>query len=210
MYKIRYILEKYKLKKEWRKDNKHNFTEAENLFDINKVIVGNYTYGPLFVRNYGNSSEKLEIGNFCSIARGVTFLLGGKHDYNCISTYPFKKKFLDIENESITKGPIIIKDDVWIGENAMILSGVTINQGAIIGAGSIVSKEVPAYAIFAGNKIIKYRFSEDIIKELLKIDYSLINEEIINKNIELFSKKINSIEDVKDILNAIKGDNCES
>lgn len=43
MYKIRYILEKYKLKKEWRKDNKHNFTEAENLFDINKVIVGNYT-----------------------------------------------------------------------------------------------------------------------------------------------------------------------
>ena len=118
------------------------------------------------------------------------FFLGGEHRYRYISTYPFKKRFLDIP-ESDTKGDIIIKDDVWIGYGCTILSGVTIGQGAIIGAKSVVARDIPPYAIYVGNKVIKYRFSEEVIKKLLEIDFSKIDEDCIKKNIDELYTEVN-------------------
>ena len=174
---------------EWRKFNKHNYTTAVNIFPREKVTVGKNTYGQLNVKFFGNNEECVQIGNYCSIAQGVKILSGGNHIYNYLSTFPFKNQILrDGTIEATTKGPVIIKDDVWVGENSLILSGVTIAQGAIIAAGSVVTKNVPPYAIFAGGKIVRYRFSDEIITKLLKIDYASLNEELIKDNINFLYK----------------------
>ncbi len=71
------------------------------------------------------------------------------------------------------KGDIIIENDVWIGAKATVMSGVTIHNGAVVAAGSVVTKDVPPYAIVAGNpaKVVKYRFTEEQIKKLLQISW---------------------------------------
>jgi len=86
-----------------------------------------------------------------------------------------------------SKGPIIIGSDVWVGYKALILSGVRIGDGAVIGARSVVSKDIPPYAIAVGSPIVikKYRFSEEVIKELLRIQWWNWPDEKIVKNIKL-------------------------
>lgn len=175
-----------RLRKSWRKLNKHNQTELGRIGDISKIIVGSYTYGTINAHFYDNPNERLEIGSFCSIAGNVQFICGGEHNYNTLLTYPVKLKFFDKPYEAILKGSIIIKDDVWIGENTTILSGVTVGQGAVIGAGSIVTKDVPPYAITDGRRIIKYRFNNSIIEKLLKINFSKIDSNFIKSNRYLF------------------------
>ena len=88
--------------------------------------------------------------------------------------------------EAISKGDIIVENDVWIGYRATILSGVNIGQGAIIAAGSVVTKDVPPYAIVGGvpAKVIKYRFPPEMIGELLKVDYSQLSEEMVREHID--------------------------
>lgn len=168
----------YLKNRKWRKLNKHNKTNMANIFDISKVEVKDFSYGPLFVETFGQTQEKLIIGNFCSIAYGVKFILGGEHDYNKISTYPFNSLVYKEGIDAISKGKIIVKDDVWIGYNALILSGVEIGQGAVVAAGALVTQDVPPYAIVAGipARVIKYRFDKEIIEELLKIDFSKLDE----------------------------------
>lgn len=175
----------YFFKINWRKFNKHNFTNAYNRFPINRVKIGYATYGKINIQHYQNPNSKVIIKNFCSIADGVKFILGGEHKYSSFSTYPFKRKFLNESYEAETKGNIIINDDVWIGVDVIVLSGIEIGQGCIIGAGSIVSKNIPPYAVFAGGKIIKYRFSSDIIDKLLLIDYERIDRVLIQDNIDI-------------------------
>ena len=125
--------------------------------------------------------SELIIGNYCSIGPDVRFIVSSEHPYKGISTYPFKVKMLDYKAEAKSKGDIIVKDDVWIGLGSIILSGVTIHQGAIVAAGSVVTKDVPPYAIVGGNpaKIIKYRFEPNIIEKLVKFDYSKLTKEKI-------------------------------
>lgn len=139
------------------------------------VIAGKFSYGNPKVLSWGEGAS-LTIGNFCSIARGVTIFLGGEHRVDWISTYPFSilfKEYENIKGHPRTKGNVVIGNDVWIGREARILSGVTIGDGAVIGAYSVVTSSVPPYAIVAGNpqKIIRYRFNKDIIDELLEIKW---------------------------------------
>lgn len=160
----------------WRNINAHNETEIKNLFNFDRVKVGRCTYGALHVYQWGNQDEFLEIGNYVSIADGVTFLTGGNHQYDGITTFPVKVKFLGHPKEALTNGKIHVGDDVWIGHNVLILSGVHIGQGSIIGAGSVVTKDISPYSIVGGSpaKLIKFRFSDEIIKEMLKIRYEKI------------------------------------
>lgn len=176
------------LKLKWKRKNVHNMTYPGNLFDMNKISVGNFTYGQLNVFDSGIDGEGLEIGNFCSIASTAKFLLAGEHDISKISTYPFKQKLLYIGSDTKTKGKIRVCDDVWIGEDAFIMSGVTLGQGVVVAAGAVVTKNVPPYTVVGGipAKEIKKRFSEEIIQALLKIDYSSVSIEKIVDNIELF------------------------
>lgn len=192
-----------KLKIKWRKVNSNNYTNLNNIpniFPIEKVTVGKYSYGPLNITYFGNENEKLVIGNYCSISSGVKFILGGEHHPEFLMNYPFK--LFNLPNNDVddrrTKGTILVGDDVWIGTDSLILSGVTIGQGAIIAAGSVISKNVPPYSICSTNRIIKYRFSQDIIDKLVKIDFSILDLEFVKNNIELFYSK-----NIDEILNSL-------
>jgi virginiamycin A acetyltransferase len=200
--------QKNNFQKNWKRKNKHNFTSiGDRTFPIENVKVGHYSYGMLNVQSmYVQTTEKLTIGNFVSIAPGATFLLGMNHQINTITTYPLYSRFIEYDKkDSTSNGKIIIEDEVWIGTNALILSGLTIGKGAIIAAGSIVTKDVPPYSIYGGNpaKLIKYRFSEDIIVELLTFNLMNISIEKIKNNIDLFYSEIKTLEDVKRLKNEI-------
>ena len=144
---------------------------------LKKLEIGPYTYGPLNIRMWADC-EGLKIGSFCSIAADVLFLCGGHHNYKTLSTYAIVPYICEDVEFNSNKKSIIVGDDVWIGTRATILNGITIGQGAVIGACSLVTKDVPPYAIVGGNPahIIKYRFKKEIINELLSFaDYSKIN-----------------------------------
>jgi acetyltransferase-like isoleucine patch superfamily enzyme len=153
------------------------------------ITIGDQTYGHLNIICF-KDSDTVRIGKYCSIASNVFIFGGGEHNTELISTFPFKNFFqnFEIDPNVTTKGPVIIGNDVWIGTNAIILSGISIGDGAVIGAGSVVTKDVPPYTIVAGNpaKIIKYRFTDDQIKKLLKISWWNWPLEKIIANIDCF------------------------
>lgn len=180
-------------KRKWRSVNKDNFTSAYNVFPAEKVTVGRYSYGPLTVLSYGSANEKLTIGSLVSIANDVVFVLGGNHRHNTFSTYPFKVNVLGEKVESYSKGPIIVEDDVWIGMGATILSGVRLGRGAIIATRSVVARDVPPYAVVAGNpaQVVKYRFDRDMIEKLKRFDFSRIDEKFIKEHIQALYAELN-------------------
>ena len=185
-------------KKEWRRRNNHNFTIiGEYNFPINNVAVGNLTYGTLNVHSlWERENEKLIIQNRVSIAPGVQFLLGGDHQMKTLTTYPIQSMLEQKSpKDALCKGPIIIEDDVWIGTNAIILSNVKVGKGAVVAAGSVVTKDVPPFAIIGGNpgRIIKYRFSEEVIQILKDIDLNqLTNKDFLEKR-DILYNEISSI-----------------
>ena len=160
----------------WRARNPHNETTMANQFDFRKVSVGRASYGSLGVHCWGHKDEKLKIGRYVSIASGVSFILGGNHSHSGITTFPVKVKLLGKTAEAQTKGQITVGDDVWIGQNATIMSGVTIGQGAVIAAEAVVSNDVPAYSIMAGNpaRVVKHRFSMETIERFTQVNYDKI------------------------------------
>lgn len=172
-----------KFKKAWRRANPHNSTYPKSLFPLEQVSVGKRTYGCLDVQ-LDNNTNRLQIGNYCSIANEVRFLVCADHPMNCISTFPFRVHCLGQATEAISKGDIIIDDDVWIGYRSTILSGVHIGQGAVVAAGSVVAHDVPPYAVVGGvpAKVIKYRFPQEIIDELLWVDLSQLDDQTIRNH----------------------------
>lgn len=173
-------------KYKWHKLHPDSETIPVNQFDFNHVSVGRGTYGELNIVDFGGDC-RLILNNYISIAQNVTFILNAEHHTNHISTYPFKVKLLKIqESESFGKGDIVVDDDVWIGYGATIMSGVHIGQGAIVAAGSVITRDIPPYAIVGGvpATIIKYRFAPNEIKELLKLDFSSLTLEKVKKNEE--------------------------
>ena len=137
--------------------------------------IGEWTYGAPTVENWDQNAS-LSIGKFCSIADGVTILLGGEHRADWVTTYPFRELVFDkpeVAKIGYSKGDVSIGNDVWIGLNALILSGVRIGNGALVAAGAVVTKDVPAYAIVGGNpaKLIRYRIPESLIAPMEQIGW---------------------------------------
>lgn len=155
-----------------------------------RAEVGDYSYGKPLVFHW-EEKTKLKIGKFCSISDEVRIFLGGNHRADWVSTYPFAgltgewPEAEGIEDHNVSKGDVVIGNDVWIGFGATILSGVTIGDGAVIGANALVAKDVAPYAIVGGNpaKEIKKRFSDDEIAALSKIQWWNWPIEKIKKNI---------------------------
>lgn len=144
--------------------------------------VGKYTYcGPQLAIN----PNYCEIGSFCSIANEVKIGVS-EHPTDCLSTSPYfyqKLGFKDIKENVKYVSPVKIGNDVWIGQSAFIKGGVCIGDGAVVGAYAVVTKDVPPYAIVAGNpaKLIRYRFSPEIIDALLELKWWNLSEENIKK-----------------------------
>ena len=128
---------------------------------------------------YPWSRDKLMIGKFCQIAAGVEFVMNdANHQMNSVTTFPFytlEGWEMDIPDPSEMpfKGDTVIGNDVWIGQNAVILPGVHIGDGAIIGANSIVGSDVDPYTIVAGNpaKPLRKRFDDELIELLLQFKW---------------------------------------
>lgn len=195
----------YGTESKWNKmnsDNELSLTHYE--LDVSKIKVGTKSYGRIAACIDSANDAKLIIGNYCSIASGCTFLVSANHNLNTISTYPFKVKKFGFPGEANSKGDIVIQDDVWIGAGSTIFSGVNIGQGAVIGAGSVITKDVPPYAIVCGvpAKVLRYRFSDSMIKKLISIDlkklydaftvediddiYSPLSEDLLDKMINKY------------------------
>ena len=169
--------------------NSNFWPSGEYCFD--NLDLSKHSYGELNVQIFSNGI--LKIGECVSIASEVKFLLGGEHPLNTISTFPFNVYYSNNihyeykDQKEIKDNSITIEDDVWIGLRATILSGVTIHQGAVIGACAVVTKDVPPYAIVVGNpaRVIRYRFSSNIIDKLLKYaNYKKLTEKKVQDNIE--------------------------
>lgn len=174
----------------------------KNVVKNPNITVGDYTYYDDFenVENFEKNvkyhfdfiGDKLIIGKFCMIASDVKFIMNGaNHLTNAISSYPFAifgkgwEKAMDGKSYP-NKGDIHIGNDVWIGYNATIMSGVTVGDGAIIAANSTVVKDVEPYSIVGGNPAIEIRkrFSEDKIAKLLEIRWWDWEIEKITKNVQ--------------------------
>lgn len=150
------------------------------------ISVGDFSYfsdtdfESHVTHHYGDFyGDKLMIGKFCQIAKGVEFIMNGaNHQMNAVSTYPFY--IFGCWNEEVpplsempVKGDTVVGNDVWIGQNATILAGVHIGDGAIIGCNSVVGSDVSPYTIVAGNpaKPIRRRFDDELIKLLLQFKW---------------------------------------
>lgn len=176
----------------------------KNVITRPNIEVGDYTYyddtngadkfQDHVTHHYEFLGDKLIIGKFCQIASGIKIIMNGaNHRMNSVTTYPFNimgngwEKVTPKLEDLPFKGNTIIGNDVWIGQNVTILPGVRIGDGAIIGANSVVTKDIPAYHIAGGNpcKIIRKRFNEELINYLEEIKWWDWEEEKIFNNLEI-------------------------
>ena len=177
----------------------------KNVVTAAGIEVGDYTIYNDFMHDprdfeqnnvlyrYPVNGDCLKIGRFCSIACGAKFLFASaNHTTRSLSTYPFPIFFeewgLDAANVADAwdnKGDIVIGNDVWIGFEAVILGGVTVGDGSVVGARTVVTKDVPPYTIVGGvpAQPIRKRFSDGVIAELLRLQWWNWPEDRIRKKL---------------------------
>src|SRR5215208_7135079 len=164
------------------------------------VEIGEYTYydsygDPLAFEHdavlYGFGPERLLIGRFCAIASGVRFLMpGANHADLGPSTFPFGvfgppwETTMDIVMSAPSRGDTVVGHDVWLGYSALVLPGVTIGHGAVVAAASVVARDVPPYAVVAGNpaRVVRSRFSEKDVERLLRAAWWTWPVELVTEN----------------------------
>lgn len=165
------------------------------------IIVGDFTYiadsefENHVTHHYDFNNDKLIIGKFCQIASGVEFIMNGaNHQMNAVSTFPFYtlegwNQDVPSINDMPVKGNTVIGNDVWIGQNATILPGVHIGDGAIIGANSVVGSDIEPYAVVVGNpaRTIRKRFDNELIEIMEKLKWWDKSVEEINDLIPLLT-----------------------
>ena len=150
--------------------------------------IGRYSY------IYGSSAVETEIGSFCSIAAG-TSIGGGSHPTDWVSSSPVFYKGRNVLKTNFSQNyyeeykRTIIGNDVWIGSNCRIKGGVTIGHGAVVGMGSVVTKDIPPYEIWAGNpaKLIRKRFDDETIEKLLATKWWELPDEKLKEIGDLFN-----------------------
>ncbi|KRD38947.1 chloramphenicol acetyltransferase [Lysobacter sp. Root916] len=175
-----------------------------NTVDNPQIQVGEYSYyddpedSEGFARNvlylFPFIGDRLIIGRYCAIARGATFVMNGaNHRMSGFSTYPFNifgngwERSTPLPEELPYKGDTVVGNDVWIGYQAMLMPGVRVGDGAIIAARSVVSADVPPYAIVGGNpaRVLRMRYEPAQIERLLRIAWWDWGADKVSRNLEL-------------------------
>lgn len=161
------------------------------------ISIGRGSYGgPNLHWNEGDSAHKLTIGAYCSIADDVNIFVGvhGRHTIDYVSTYPLGMVYGDPARRNpskVTGGNLDVEigSDVWIGWGAVIMAGVSIGDGAVVGARALVNKDVEPYSVVGGVPAthIKYRFDSDTVRKLMKIKWWNWPDELILKRREFFA-----------------------
>jgi len=171
-----------------------------------RIEVGEFTYyddpaGPeAFLANvryhFDFRGDRLVIGRYCALATGVVFVMnGGNHRTAGISTYPFpiferwRGRWAG-EFDFPTRGDTVVGNDVWMGHDALVMPGVTIGDGAILATRSVVTSDVPPYAVVGGNpaRVIRMRFDETTVERLVRIAWWDWPAERVSRAIPLISQ----------------------
>lgn len=168
-------------------ENVRQVVYIKNVITRPNIEVGDYTYyddvngaerfEEHVTHHYEFLGDRLIIGKFCAIGKGIEFVMNGaNHRMNSVTTYPFNimggwERFAPSLEELPLKGDTIVGNDVWIGQNVTVMPGVHIGDGAIIAANSVVTRDIPAYCVAGGNpcRVIRRRFDEALTKYLLKL-----------------------------------------
>lgn len=152
-----------------------------------KIIKGAHTYGDPMARVWVKGNAIVKIGKYCSIADNVRFVIDGNHDMKAFSTFAFSVMlgWDECGPTNWGKEDPTVGNDVWIGADAVIYSGVHIGDGAVVAGQSVVTKSVPPYAVVAGNPAVikKYRFNEKVIAQLLESRWWDLPEEVIRQKL---------------------------
>jgi acetyltransferase-like isoleucine patch superfamily enzyme len=172
----------------------HNAT-MKRLIKKGRVTIGPHTlsYSLPTVRHFIHDETKLTIGDYCSLHPDATVFLGGRHSLTAVTTYPhrilWRMDGAGKDGFPTPTGDSFIGSDVWLCPGALVVSGVRIGHGAIIGAGAVVTKDVPDYAVVGGNpaRVIRFRFSEEQIKALLEIQWWDWPEEDVRRSVPLLA-----------------------
>lgn len=175
------------------------------LIDRPNIEIGDFTYydspnGPdkfaerCVLHHYEFIGDKLIIGRFCAIAEGARFIMNGaNHAMSGFSTYPFNifghgwEHGFDAKSwEKEVRGDTVLGNDVWIGMDAVVMPGISIGDGAIVAAKAVVTHDVPAYAVVAGNaaKVVKMRFDKRTVARLIEIAWWHWPVEKISRNLD--------------------------
>lgn len=162
-----------------------NYCRIERRGMVFDSIIRDYSY-----TGFNSIIKNSKVGKFCSISWGVS-VGGADHDYKRFSSYPFKMMKICETGTDFFQASCNIGNDVWIGAGATILNGVTVGDGVVVGAETVVTKEVPPYAIIVGNpgKVIRYRFSDNMIDDLLNIRWWDWPKNVLLENIEWLTEK---------------------
>lgn len=164
-----------------------DMVHLNRVIDHPNIMIGDHTYANDFAPPqdwaahlapylYPGAPERLIIGRFCQIAHGVRFITASaNHAMDGFTTYPFgvfdRDTLADYRDSFTGLRDTVIGHDVWIGHGALILPGVTLGKGVIVGAGAVVARDVPDYAILAGNpaRVLRLRFAPEVIARLIDL-----------------------------------------
>jgi acetyltransferase-like isoleucine patch superfamily enzyme len=175
-----------------RADDHFDDATRELMKRLYDVEIGRYTHGAFKID--GSIAPGTRIGSFCSVAPGVR-LGGSNHPLDWVSTHGFQylsnRGFIPEDNAELRRRlnePVVIEDDVWLGTNALVLPGMTVHRGAVIGAGAVVSRDVPPYAIAAGvpARVVRKRLPDEQVEALLAIDWPSWDDDTIRRRISDF------------------------
>lgn len=152
---------------------------------MTNYTIGRHSYSYAIHRGNANS---VSIGNYTSVAENVIFDRGFNHFTDRITTFPLNKIWSELPSNIDVRGDISIGSDCWIGEGAVIMSGIKICDGAIVGCNAVVTKDVEPYAVVGGvpAKVIRYRFAPEHIEKLLILKWWEWSDEKIKENVPLF------------------------
>lgn len=200
-----------------------------NYYPIVNAGIGTYAINMKI--SFGRRDSNILIGKYCSLAKDILFIMSDEHELNHVSTHPFQSIIniansdvdMYADNELKKRCQVIIGHDVWIGMNATILGGIRIGTGAVIAAGSLVTKDVPPYTIVGGcpARVIRRRLPEDIAQKLLSIrwwnwPYRVIQDRLpnmedprafVNQYYDEENGRLNSFPPTKRITD-LKAENC--